>query len=52
MMDDGRIVEQGSRDDIFDRAAHPRHALPARRHAGTRTAGAGFWLMRRRFAGG
>jgi peptide/nickel transport system ATP-binding protein len=51
VMDDGRIVEQGTRDDIFDRAGHPvtrrlLGAMPALQPEGD-----GFRLMRRQFAG-
>jgi peptide/nickel transport system ATP-binding protein len=51
VMDDGRIVEEGTRDDIFDRARHPvtqrlLGAMPA-----LEPEGEGFRLMRRQFAG-
>ena len=51
VMDDGRIVEEGTRDEIFDRARHPvtqrlLGAMPALHPEGD-----GFRLMRRRFAG-
>jgi peptide/nickel transport system ATP-binding protein len=52
VMDDGRIVEEGARDDIFDRARHP----VTRRLLGAMPAlepeGEGFRLIRRQFAAG
>jgi peptide/nickel transport system ATP-binding protein len=52
VMDDGRIVEEGARDEIFDRA---RHAV-TRRLLGAMPAlepeGEGFRLIRRSFASG
>jgi peptide/nickel transport system ATP-binding protein len=52
VMDDGRIVEEGARDDIFDRARHPvtrrlLGAMPALEPEGN-----GFRLIRRRFLTG
>jgi peptide/nickel transport system ATP-binding protein len=50
VMDDGRIVEEGARDEIFDRARHP----VTRRLLGAMPAlepeGEGFRLIRRQFA--
>jgi peptide/nickel transport system ATP-binding protein len=52
VMDEGRIVEEGARDEIFDRARHP----VTRRLLGAMPAlepeGEGFRLIRRSFAAG